>query len=197
MSEQVDAEQPWAQLPHEKDNWYSRFLIFRDMGPVRSIRGAYMIECKRINKKASNYSPSSWREAAKAHSWHDRAKAWDAYRRTEVFNEGYAYDLKRIKDMSNLAQVMFGRIVQGFKNAKEPKGINYELIDLYLKTLEALALETGGRKKALELSGKVDSDINIAGRSVFVMPERGDLEDDIEQMTPSDAIVEGESGETS
>jgi hypothetical protein len=151
---ELDADQPWNQLAGtENDMWYSRFLIYRDMGPVRKIMGAAKIEAKRLNKPAPKWPPSKWREKAKEYAWHERAKAWDEYRRQEVFTEGYAYELTRIKKLNVMAQALENRIIKGFLNAKEPKGVSYELIDLYLKTVEALAKETGGRIQKKEVSG--------------------------------------------
>ena len=91
---QVDPEQPWNQIAGVENNrWYSRFLIFRDMGPVRSILGVARIECQRLGKPKAKWTPGSWRGAAEKFEWHKRAEALDRYQREEVFTEGYASDL--------------------------------------------------------------------------------------------------------
>lgn len=91
---QVDPEQPWNQIAGAENNlWYSRFLIFRDMGPVRSILGAQRIEARRIGKMDPKWTGSSWKEASQKFHWRERAEAWDRYQREEVFTEGYASDL--------------------------------------------------------------------------------------------------------
>ena len=66
--EQQDAEQPWQKLPGEKHVWYSRFLTFRDMGPARSVNGAYIIEQQKVatHGKKLNVSPT-WYEIGRAH----------------------------------------------------------------------------------------------------------------------------------
>lgn len=191
--EDVDPEQPWTQLKAENDLWYSRFLIYRDMGPVRTVLGACKIERERTRKEKPKGTPRNWREMAAVYRWGVRAKAWDEYRRTEVFNQGYAYDITRIKKLNLLAEALFSRITKGFLNAKEPKGVNNEHVDLYLRTLEALAQETGGRsKKGADVSVSVDNNVNLtAPRVVFVMPERGDPDGDIDQMVPGEGETNG------
>lgn len=174
---ELDADQPWNQLTGiENDMWYSRFLIYRDMGPVRKIMGAYRIECRRLHKPDPKGTPRSWREKSKEYAWYKRAKAWDEHRRAEVFSEGYAYDLTRIKKLNVIAQALENRIIKGFLNAKEPKGISYELIDLYLKTVEALAKETGGRIQKKEVSGPNGTPLEV----LLFLPEQEQGDDGLE-----------------
>lgn len=153
--EDLDPEQPWTRLQVENDLWYSRFLIYRDMGPVRSILGASKIEAERTHKEKPKGSPRNWREMAAVYRWDIRVKAWDEHKRKEVFTDGYAYDLVRIKKLNVIAQSLENRIHKGLlaEMKKDLKGLDKEYLELYLKILEALAKETGGRIQKREVAG--------------------------------------------
>lgn len=179
--QQEDIEQPWSRLSGEDERWYNRFLAFRDMGPVRTIRGACHIEEDRLGRKRCEKPSRNWYDNAKKFRWHERAEAYDAYRREQVFTQGYAYDLTRISKLDKLAEKLEELINKQLANGKIPLSF---ALERYLQTLEAIAKETGGRQAKLELSGRLDSEVSATHRVVFVMPDRGDLDKDIEQMTP-------------
>lgn len=186
MSDEQQGLQPvWEQIPEEEPNlWYSRFLIFRDLGPTRSIHAAWKLEPKKVKKGQKKLNiPPIWYDAAKKFQWHERAAAYDTYRREKVFTEGYAYDLNRIKKLDEIAAKMTEKVEAMLANMKPSKGGFQEfLYTAYLDTLDALAKETGGRAPV----GKPDVNVNVntMQRVVFFDPE-AQVGDDIDlEMVP-------------
>jgi molybdopterin converting factor small subunit len=67
----------------EPMRWYNRFVVYREMGPDRSLLGAYKLylstqkeaETGRVMKAVS--APILWRTAADLWQWRSRAEAWD------------------------------------------------------------------------------------------------------------------------
>jgi hypothetical protein len=71
MSEEVDRA-PWEQLPDEPLPAYRRFLIYRNLGPGRSLDRAYEV------KKGKKARVSGlWTRESTKYRWKDRATAWD------------------------------------------------------------------------------------------------------------------------
>jgi hypothetical protein len=61
-------------MPGESDDEYRKFLIFRGLGPDRSMLKAY----KKYAPERSAYSVSGdWSRAAKRNHWQERARAFD------------------------------------------------------------------------------------------------------------------------
>ena len=174
---QLDPEQPWSQLVGRENNlWHSRFLIFRDMGPVRSILGAQRIECHRVNKEPPRWTARSWREKSVEYQWHKRAEAWDEYQRREVFNDGYAYDLVRIKKINTLLDMLEKRLFDALNNMKPTKGGFPDFIaGRYLEALDAIAKETGGRVRVTET--KLDGTLNVVGAKESLLGKLSRLTD--------------------
>lgn len=71
---------PWEQWDEEPAYWYGRFVIFRDMGPARSLSGAVRIYYRKRNKPA-HPANETWCENARVWKWRERALAWDQYQR--------------------------------------------------------------------------------------------------------------------
>lgn len=170
-------EQPWDRLEGEPLQWYHRFLLFRDIGPNRKIRKAFVTDYERTYPNSGKEPPKTtnhWFARAQEYRWIERAAAWDDYRRKEVFTQGSASELNRIARLDKLIDKLEERINKGIENSKEPKGLSFELVDLYLKALEAQAKETGGRIQRKELTGAGGSPVNV----LLYLPELEDLEGD-------------------
>lgn len=70
-------QQKWERQPNEPSDWYERFLIFKLLGPGRSLLGAYnQVQIREGRQKSKGASPS-WRKQAKEWQWESRAEAWD------------------------------------------------------------------------------------------------------------------------
>lgn len=75
------AKQPWDKLTTESDEDYARFLMYRNLGPTRSVRECYF----RYLQEYDNYQgrkngvrpPNSWQLQCRRNFWIERAAAWD------------------------------------------------------------------------------------------------------------------------
>lgn len=72
---------PWDQLPNEESDNYANFLRYRNLGPCRSLRKAYLqylqVEDGYTGSKSKLHLPGNWCAAASNHNWNNRAAAWD------------------------------------------------------------------------------------------------------------------------
>jgi len=66
---------PWDQLPDEPITAYRRFMIYRDLGPLRTIEKAY--KAFKGNAKHSNSVPGMWGKDSVDYNWLNRATFWD------------------------------------------------------------------------------------------------------------------------
>jgi len=71
----------WERQPGEKMRWFSRFEMFRLMGPDRSLLGAYREYLARKgdirHEKKTISLPTAWHRNSKKWRWRERAEAWD------------------------------------------------------------------------------------------------------------------------
>lgn len=70
----------WSQLQDESDTAYIRFLIYRDLGPARSIDAAYAAhqgEEAAKGSKRQQRAPGQWTNDSAQYRWPERARAWD------------------------------------------------------------------------------------------------------------------------
>jgi hypothetical protein len=91
MSEQESAL--WNRRPDEPDAAYVRFLIYRNLGPVRSLEAAYrkfMEDLGEIDAAKSCESlpvSGQWFKDSRSFDWVRRARAWDIAVFSEVGRE--------------------------------------------------------------------------------------------------------------
>ncbi len=71
-----DYQPIWAQQPDEPARWYSRFELYRLMGPNRSLDGAFRLATQIAGLKTARLS-AHWRRKAEEWHWAERAAAWD------------------------------------------------------------------------------------------------------------------------
>ena len=157
----------WERLPEENSLWYGRFLLFRDMGPSRSLLGTvHAEEAKKRKEKQSFSPPGAWSVAAKQWNWKERAEAWDAYiqrlNEAEIqraLTEGYAAIHERVKALNKMARL----IEQSYADpADEQKTIfpwlTPDKIREWRGCLDDIAKELGHRvkKQEVEHSGMLE-----------------------------------------
>ena len=65
----------WEQQPGESDAAYVRFLLYRNLGPARSIDAAYQM----MNNEGHQRAPGQWKRDSVTHRWQERAQAWDVH----------------------------------------------------------------------------------------------------------------------
>lgn len=190
FSEPDDAQ--WHQQPGEKGSWYSRFLIFRNLGPTRKLLQAVHTEqatahrkgktAQKSPKKPTSSVPGSWKSAFEQWNWKARAQAWDEWEQQRleaqrqayidgIMQQGYALKHERVKAL----QEMFDEL-----NAyrKEPHkmwlvdgrgGIQFN--DAVFRegraALADIAAEMGERVKQVKQDSTVNIDIAGAKDSLF------------------------------
>ncbi len=78
---------PWDQLKEEDAAAYARFLMYRNLGPTRTIDLAYALarEAKRgKGKQTSKRASGEWMRNSTNFDWPMRASAWDVAMLAEV-----------------------------------------------------------------------------------------------------------------
>lgn len=72
----MSAQEPWAQLDNEPGVAYAAFLIYRNLGPQRSIVEAY----RQYTGDAEHTQPSGrWNHYSRDYAWQERARAYDRH----------------------------------------------------------------------------------------------------------------------
>ena len=73
--------EPWDRLPNETPPAYARFLMYRNLGPRRSLRRAYLHDLRVSDGYTGGvkrlHVPGQWYADCAANFWVDRAAAWD------------------------------------------------------------------------------------------------------------------------
>ncbi len=68
-------EKPWDRLHHESTAAYARFLVYRNLGPGRSLLAAYRAVAKKSTEKQQ--VPGTWTRDCSRFRWSERAHEWD------------------------------------------------------------------------------------------------------------------------
>jgi hypothetical protein len=72
------ARNSWDKRRQESKEAYSWFLIYRNLGPARSVPRAYAVYTGAAAKGSERQEPSgAWTQACSAHNWTERAVDWD------------------------------------------------------------------------------------------------------------------------
>ena len=163
-------EQLWLPLPGESNAWYQRFCAYLQMGAGRSVRSTYNREKGNVVSKAV---PGSWTEASRRFDWQGRAAAYDAWRRTEIFQTGNASDEERVKKLDVLLEKMHARLMAEIDTME----VNDRFLDRYLGAMDLMAKATGGyAPQRVEHSGKLEVEetkVNV----LWYMPQLDKLPD--------------------
>src|SRR6476646_124457 len=81
-SDKPDNRQPWAQQLGETAESFAAFMVYRDIGPARSLAEAQRLKEKFQNgrKRATRKRGASGcnKRRSRRWNWGDRATAWDA-----------------------------------------------------------------------------------------------------------------------
>lgn len=174
-------EQPWTHpMPGESQRWFQRASLYFAMGACRSIRAVYNAELAKLGKasKASKSVPSSWTKASHRYEWQQRAKAFDEWRRKEIFATGNAQDTERIKKLDDLINKLSERclaLLDSLDMAEiKPEDLS-RLITALLSAIDLMAKHTGGYPAVrVEHTGKDGGKIEVEETQVsvvFYMPE--------------------------
>src|SRR5262249_22947145 len=72
--------QPWDQREDEPDGAYIRFLIFRNLGPPRTLVAAYqafLADREEASEGVEKRAPGQWHTDCRVFDWVNRCRAWD------------------------------------------------------------------------------------------------------------------------
>lgn len=86
----------WDKRESESDEAYVRFLVYRNLGPARSIDKAYAATNRSKAKRASG----QWNEDSITHEWTKRAVAWDIAQLSQLPAETTTIILEAIKEFA-------------------------------------------------------------------------------------------------
>lgn len=79
----IEVALPWDRKPDEPSKWYERFLIYMNMGPSRTIQGAYRIYigpervAKLLEEGKHTCANSQWYYYCREWDWDGRAALYD------------------------------------------------------------------------------------------------------------------------
>lgn len=90
---------PWEQLENETPEAYTRFLVYRNLGPGRSIAAAY----KAVKGGKKREPSGQWERDSVAYNWPDRAARWDVAQLSELVPEATANIFKAISETARIA----------------------------------------------------------------------------------------------
>jgi hypothetical protein len=81
-SDKPDNRPAWSQQLGETEEWFAAFVVYRDLGPARSLAEAQRLKGKpqegRERATGKRHASGSLKRRAKRWKWGDRAAAWDA-----------------------------------------------------------------------------------------------------------------------
>lgn len=73
---------PWDQQPGEPSEAYARFLVYRNLGPGRTIEAAY--GASSLKSRKSQATSGQWFSDSASHGWRERAHQWDIEQLTQA-----------------------------------------------------------------------------------------------------------------
>ncbi len=93
----------WDQQQDENRVAYMQFLTYRNLGPTRTIDGAYRAYLKdfALSEKVPERAPGNWREASSEFQWKHRAEAFDLWRLCTYGNRAavfYTYAVEKMAE---------------------------------------------------------------------------------------------------
>lgn len=101
----------WDQQHGEPDEAYVRFLLFRNMGPTRTILAAWQLWVKarpaprtKTKRKtaAQTHASGTWSDDAATWRWIERARAWDIATLRDVVPETATLIFSAIREMARI-----------------------------------------------------------------------------------------------
>lgn len=99
---------PWDRMDDESSAAYARFLVYRNLGPSRSVDKAYKsIAPKRVKSRRAS---GQWDSDSAQYNWEERAHAWDIENLTEV---GQRVVVKFVDVLELAAQQLLESILSG------------------------------------------------------------------------------------
>jgi hypothetical protein len=92
----------WEQQEGEPDEAYTRFLIYRNLGPARTIEKAAGLLHDETKGKKTKVSTSQWTKDSAEYNWRERAAKWDIAMLSSVVPETAAYIFAGIREFAKI-----------------------------------------------------------------------------------------------
>lgn len=116
----------WEQLDNEPDEAYVRFLVYRNLGPARTLDLAYA--AANVNKRKRSASASGqWREDSTTYHWRERAARWDVSQLSQVVPETAGLIFESIKEY---ARIVLGELQTGKHKPRKWAEVKDSLVTL-------------------------------------------------------------------
>ena len=99
----------WEKREDESSEAYTRFLIFRNLGPTRNVKKAYEVASGKENSRKSE--TQQWYNDSSQFDWRERAAQWDIAQLSSVVPEttGMIYQAVRQYALVVLEQLESGK----------------------------------------------------------------------------------------
>ena len=89
----------WDQLDNEPTEAHARFLVYRNLGPVRTVEAAYHSVGKSRKK---NGMSGQWASDSAAYNWRERAARWDVAQLNQIVPETAGIIFEGIKEYARI-----------------------------------------------------------------------------------------------
>ena len=168
----------WNRLTDEPANWYNRFLLYRNLGPDRTLIGA-VNKARKSQKKPVQDAPGAWKDASEKYQWKERAEAYDAHLQEEqekraailreieaaeierIMTTDYAAKHERVKALAHWAHEIEQSFIDPEEGKINPKWLNPDKLREWRGMLDDIAKELGHRVKETRLTGKDGGAVEI------------------------------------
>lgn len=163
----------WERQPGEPARWYARFLLYRGMGPDRTLLGCiHREEVSKGKEKQSKNISGSWSMACERWQWKARAEQYDADQQAQaeerrrvlleieaeeerrILTTGYARIYKRIDKLTRWIDALDESMVDPETGKINPKWVSSNKVEQIRGSLDDIAKELGHRIKKSEITGK-------------------------------------------
>ena len=130
---------PWQRLEGEPAAAYARFLVYRNLGPTRSLHRAWEAHLQagkrgrgatKSNEKQPDVS-SAWTRNCAEYRWPERAREWDIAMLSQVGAEA-------VVDFVNILRLYAARTLEALSDAGAIKPDGFGQITAAVNTLGAL-----------------------------------------------------------
>lgn len=164
----ADDLDPWEQQPEEKDDRFSLFAVYRDLGRGRRITAA----CQIVNDTNRRISRTRMHEIAKVCRWDERARAYDRSIAEADSHELIAERREMCKKYRSLATDLYEKGLEALHNL-EPEDLNASDVVRVLTLAAKLHADALGVPEKLALTGADGmSPVAVEDVSGMTAPER-------------------------
>jgi hypothetical protein len=97
----VPQRELWDQRQGESDSAYSRYLVYRNLGPARSLTRAYAVYLGQAAQGGEPLlAPGAWKKDCARWKWVERAATWDVATLSEAGAQAVAAFVALIREVS-------------------------------------------------------------------------------------------------